>query len=206
MKKISCLIIIIAINQMILSAQTNSDGIKENDFKNSFRLGVAIATQGTGDQVGVLYQLAYQRKITKYFELDLSTNYFNYNELVHPNYYEPDIVKKNITSIVTFDLLLNLLIIDFNKQILKLGTGYSFRYTDLFAWNGAQYYFDENYHYSYAKYVINDINGWDGGIIVNIEYGYRIFPHFATTISAKYYAEDKYISLAGLGVNFYYSF
>lgn len=204
-KRFNLLIIIALFSNMSLFAQTDTLNNKGDIYKNSFRLGAGYSTMGLNDQVDILYQGGYQRKLNRYFELDFGMAYFHHQEFVNPNYYEPTVVKEDKTSIVTFDFMVNFLLIDFNKHILKLGGGYSLLKTDLIAWRGAAYNFEDG-QYSSADYVITDIDGYSNSIIVNIEYGYRIFPRFAATVCGKYYSENKYISLASLGLNFYYTF
>ncbi|MCF6243347.1 MAG: hypothetical protein L3J74_18670 [Bacteroidales bacterium] len=204
-KKILLFIAIVFFSQM-LSAQKDSTTIKFNKLKNSFRIGLGYCIQGFGDQTNMLYQSGYQRKLNTYFEFDLGMTYFDYKGFVHPNFYEQEVAFENSTSIRTFDLMINFLIIDFNKHILKLGTGYSLQKVNLTAWSATYYYFDDNYNYTYADYVIKTVNDFIGSIVVNAEYGYRFFPHFSTTIYAKYYSENKYISLASIGLNLYYTF
>lgn len=206
MKKTNIFFIIIVLFSQALSAQKDSTIIKYNKIKNSIRIGAGYCIQGNGDQVNVLYKTGYQRKLNNYFELDLGMAYFNYEGFDYPNYYEPEVTIKSSTSILNFDLVLNLLIINFNKHILKLGAGYSLQKINLTAWSGTHYYFDDNYNYSHAVYTIKTANDFKSSIIVNVEYGYMVLPHLTATIYGKYYSENELVSLASLGLNFYYTF
>ncbi len=194
------------LNHTTFFAQNDTLSFKSSEYKNSFHLGAGYGIQGAGDQVSILYQGGYQRKLNKYFEMDFGLSYFQYKGFTNINVYEPSVVKEEKTSIVTIDLLLNFLIIDFNRHILKLGTGYSLQKIELTAWAWTQYYYDDNYNYLYATYGTKNVDNFIGSLIINIEYGYRFLPHWAVSINGRYYSENKYISLASLGLNFYYTF
>ena len=205
-KKIIYLVLATLLNQGLLLAQSDTLITKFNKHKNSFRLGIGIANQGTGDQVSLLYQNGYLRKLNKYFELGLGLSFFNYHAKAYPNFMDPSIVKDDFTQIATFDVLLNFLIIDFNRQVLKLGAGYSLEKINMIAWTGAQYFYDENYNYIGAEYIVEKVYDYQNSLLINVEYGFRFSPHFTTSVSGRYYSEGEYITLASLGLNFYYTF
>jgi len=205
-KKFFYLFLISFFYQAITFAQSDTLKSDYNIYKNSFSMGAGYCIQGFGDQVSVLYQTGFQRKLNRFFELGIGIDYFHYKEEVHPNYYEPDIVKIDHTYIWSFNLLMNFLIIDFNRHILKLGVGYSVKKVDLFRWRGGTYYFDENRNYTGVEYVTTDFDGFDNGMLLNLEYGYRISKHFSISVAGKLFAEGEYTGLSSLGLNFYYSF
>lgn len=172
--------------------------------KNSFRLGLNYMMNGTGDEISLMYQNEYQRKLNKYFELGFGVGFSNYIKSIDTWAYKPEEVY-NSTSIVSMDLLVNLLVMDFERHFFKIGAGYSFRKVKQISWYSMVYIKDHTGQ-DVAIVSFNKTDGFDSGVIVNLEYGFRISPRFATSVSGRYYSEGKYVSLAMAGINFYYSF
>ena len=189
-------------SNLALLSQDNSAGFAEN--KNAFRLGLSYCLNGTGDEVSIMYQNEYQRKLNKYFELGFGLGFSNYIEVWPTDTYKPEEVY-NTTSIVSFDIVMNLLVMDFERHFFKIGVGGSLRKVKRSSWYSMEYTQDL-IGQDVAIVSFNKTDGFDGGIIVHLEYGFRISPRFASSVSGRYSSEGEYVGLTMAGINFYYSF
>ena len=165
---------------------------------------------GIGDEVSLMYQNEYQRKLNKYLEIGAGVGFSNYISEYPINYdnhnYSPD-KAYNLTSIVSVDIMIDLLVVDFKRHFFKIGIGYSLRKVKRIHWSSILYtnYTDKSGN-ELAFVTYNKTDGFDSSVIIGVEYGYRISPHLSISANARYYGEGKYVSLALAGLNFYYSF
>ena len=192
-------VIIIFINSSIFSQENNQ--VPLNEFKNHFRIGINYTLNGTGDEISAMYQNEYQRKLNKYLEIGLGIGFSSYMKDVPVN----NVPTYNSTSIISTDLVVNLLVVDFDYIFFKVGAGYSLRHVKRIKWETLEYITDSNGQ-NIPVVTYNRIKGFDKGVIAQMELGFRFATHFATSLSGRYYGEGQYISLALAGINFYYSF
>jgi hypothetical protein len=211
MKKLNYLLLFTAFfvgNSFVSLSQENNNSSYDH-IKNHLRIGINYSMNGTWNEVTLMYQNEYQRKLNKYLELGLGLGFSNYiSEFIVNDPFNSGYVPDkafNSTSIVSFDLMINLLVINFEKHFFKVGTGYSLRKVKRIKWRTINYTQDISGN-KVALINYEKTDGFDGGLILGIEYGYRITPHFSTSVSGRYYSEGKYVSLAITGINFYYSF
>ncbi len=187
-----------------LSAQESPNfSIKK---KNTFSIGINYAINGYGDEISFFYKNEFTRSLNKYFDISAGVGFFNYADSVLINIgFQPNtITGYNSTSIVSFDFLAHLKIMDFNRHFFKFGIGYSLMKVKRVSRAAARSRTLENIEINTLDYSYT--NGFDGSILVNLEYGFRVRPNFSTSISGRYYSEGKYVSLAMAGVNLSYSF
>jgi len=192
-----------------LSAQNNQDRYAVK-YKNTFLVGMNFAINGSGDQLSYFYRNEYIRRLNHYFEAGIGLGFFNYQH--HPNesfnnLFTPGTHYEELsqTSIVSLDPIGYLNVIDGRRSFLKFGLGYSIRFVEAISPQETYYYVT----LAGKKLFTTDYyteKGIDGGIIVHLEYGRRITPHFAISTSIRFYAEGKYVSLSTIGVNLSYSF
>ena len=128
MKKITKYVIIAVFflsSFKLLAQGTTEDTIWRK--KNAFRLGLNYTMNGTGDELSLMYQNEYQRKLNKYLELGVGIGFSNYiDSWNEPNVTEPyEIIET--TFITSFDFVMNLLVMDFNRHFFKIGVGCSLR-------------------------------------------------------------------------------
>lgn len=195
----------VVLNCFLHSSAQDSTLLSAQTTKNAFRLGLSVAIQGTGDELSMFYQNEYQRKLNKYFELGVGGGFFNYFDSVSLYLNEP-VTKYNSTSIRSFELMLNLLVVDSRKHFLKLGGGYALRKVQMIRYRGIQEVYNEQGAYWDTEYIVDKVDGFDGGLSVNIEYGYKFSRHIASSFAIRYQSDGKYVSLAMIGFGFYYLF
>jgi len=193
-----------------VSAQNKTDKFATK-YKNTFLVGINLATNGTGNQRSYFYRNEYIRRVNRFFEAGLGLGFFNYQH--HPStlyssgygnheHYE----KLSQTSIVSLDIIGYFDIINSRRSLLKLGFGYSTRFVNAISPQATFWYYNEFLKKTlfYTQYLTE--KGIDGGLIIHLEYGYRITPHFASSFSLRFYSEGKYVSLSMAGINFSYLF
>ncbi len=192
-----------------LSAQNQTDRFAVKP-RNTLLVGINVAANGSYDQLSYFYRSEYLHRFGKIFEASLGLGFFNYQGIqMTINYWNGN---SNIThevymqtSIVSLDVMGYIDIINKRRSIIRFGVGFSTRFdnsllpTDTYLVKKSSGEFTYTTDYIRAK-------GIDSGVIVHLGYGYRITPHFTTSISARYYSEGKYVSLSMAGLNFGYSF
>ncbi len=91
------------------------------------------------------------------------------------------------------------------RSILRLGAGYSLRIDKSLIPGDTYVVKNSQGELSYTTDYISE-KGTDGGIVAHLSYGFRITPRFTLSVSARYYAEGKYVSLSMAGIDLSYSF
>lgn len=170
--------------------------------KNTLTFGVNYATTSI-DEKSYMFRNEYTRYLNNYFDLSVGLSFFSSSDsLIIPIGIQPNSVTGyTSTSVIPFDLILHLKVIDIEKHLLRLGVGYSLKKVRRVSGKGAINISNVNVPvYSY-------INSFESGGAINIEYGYRISKSFLISVNGRYYSEGDNFSLAsGAGINLSYIF
>jgi len=193
-----------------LSAQNNQNRYAVK-YKNTFLVGMnfAMNSSSTTDQISYFYRNEYIRRLSRLFEAGLGLGFYNYQKAdpMFTDWYGPgekyDILTQ--TSIVSLDAMGYIDVVDSRRRFLRFGLGYSVRFVkDILPGETYTLVNDFGKRQFTTEYIQE--KGADGGLLVHLEYGRRITPHFAPSISARYYSQGKYVMLSMIGVNLSYSF
>lgn len=181
-------------------------------YKNTFLAGFNIAGLGQNfsdyDIISFFYRNEYIRSLNHHFSLGVGLGFFNgrsRNKVAITNasnnssysFYAPD-----HAYIIFYSLTAYYNIINSRKSLLSLGVGYSARSVNAYyipkelIGVGMPYYTAEK-----------QIHSFGNGVILHLSYGYKISPHFISSIEARIYTKGNYISIfSTAGINISYLF
>lgn len=181
-------------------------------YKNEFLAGFNIAALGQNfsdyDIISFFYRNEYIRSLNHHFSLGVGLGFFNgrsKDKVMITNASNNSSYSVNApdnASIIFYSLTAYYNIVNSRKSLLRFGVGYSARSVNA-------YYIPKEFigvgmpYYTAEK----QIHSFGNGVIFHLGYGYRVSPHFISSIEDRIYTKGNYISIfSTAGINISYLF